>query len=252
MTEAAHTPHNPLAQFEVKTLFTIPDVFGYDLSFTNASLFMLLAVVAVSLFMGLGMRKGALVPGRFQSLVEMTYNFVADMLTTTAGEEGMKYFPIIFSLFIFILFCNLFGMIPYSYTVTSHIIVTFAFASFVFIGVTCIGFYKHGLHFLHFFVPQGLPGGIGGLLLGIFMVIIEFFSYLARPISLSIRLAANMVAGHTLLKIMASFVGIGLIGVFPFAFLLIFTGFEIFVACLQAYIFALLCSVYLNDALHMH
>ncbi len=252
MTEAAPTVHNPLAQFEVKKIFTLPDVFGYDISFTNASLLMSLSVIAVALFMGLGMRRRELVPGRFQSMVEMTYNFVADMLTETAGADSMRYFPIIFSLFIFILFCNLFGMIPYSYTVTSHIIVTFAFAAFAFIGVTCIGFYKHGLHFLHFFLPSGLPGGIGGLLLAVFMVVIEFFSYLARPVSLSIRLAANMMAGHTLLKIMASFVGVGLIGIFPFAFILIFTGFEIFVACLQAYIFALLCSVYLNDALHMH
>jgi len=252
VTEAAHPPHSPLAQFEVKKLFTLPELFGYDISFTNASLFMLLAVVGVTLFFGLGMRRAALVPGRFQCMVEMTYNFIADMLTETAGPEAMKYFPIIFSLFIFILFCNLFGMIPYSFTVTSHIIVTFAFAAFAFIGVTCIGFYKHGLHFLHFFVPSGLPGGIGGILLGAFMVVVEFFSYLARPFSLSIRLAANMMAGHTLLKIMAGFVGVGLVGIFPFAFLLIFTGFEIFVACLQAYIFALLCSVYLNDALHMH
>jgi F-type H+-transporting ATPase subunit a len=252
VTEAVHPVHNPLAQFEVKNIFTLPDVLGYDISFTNASLFMVLAVVCVALFMGLGMRQRALVPGRFQSMVELTYNFIADMLTETAGAESMKYFPVIFSLFIFILFCNLFGMIPYSYTVTSHIIVTFAFASFVFIGVTCIGFYKHGLHFLHFFVPSGLPAGIGGVLLACFMVVIEFLSYLARPVSLSIRLAANMMAGHTLMKIMAGFVGIGLVGIFPFAFLLIFTGFEIFVACLQAYIFALLCSVYLNDALHMH
>ena len=182
----------------------------------------------------------------------MTYNFVADMLTETAGPESMRYFPLIFSLFIFILFCNLFGMIPYSFTVTSHIIVTFAFAAFVFIGVTCVGFYKHGLHFLHFFMPKGLPGGIVGIFFAVFMIIIELVSYMARPISLSIRLAANMMAGHTLMKIMASFVGVGLVGIFPFAFLIVFTGFEIFVACLQAYIFALLCSVYLNDALHMH
>lgn len=243
--------HSPLAQFDVKKLVPI-EVAGYDLSFTNASLFMVVAVLCVSLFMSLGMRRRALVPGRFQSMVEMVYGFVADMISENAGKEGLKFFPIIFSLFIFVLFCNLLGMVPYSFTVTSHIIVTFAFAAFVFVGVTCVGFWKHGLHFLHFFVPQGLPGGIGGLLLKVFMIIIEFFSYLARPVSLSIRLAANMMAGHTLMKIMASFVGVGLVGVFPFAFLLIFTGFEIFVACLQAYIFALLCSVYLNDALHMH
>lgn len=243
--------HSPLAQFEVKKLIPI-EVAGYDVSFTNASLFMVIAVLCVGMFISLGMRKRALVPGRFQSMVEMVYQFVADMISENAGKEGLKFFPIIFSLFIFVLFCNLLGMVPFSFTVTSHIIVTFAFAAFVFIGVTCVGFWKHGLHFLHFFVPQGLPGGIGGLLLKVFMVVIEFFSYLARPVSLSIRLAANMMAGHTLMKIMASFVGVGLVGVFPFAFLLIFTGFEIFVACLQAYIFALLCSVYLNDALHMH
>lgn len=243
--------HSPLAQFDVKKLVPI-EFAGYDLSFTNASMFMVIAVLCVSLFMSLGMRKRSLVPGRFQSMVEMVYNFVADMISENAGKEGLKFFPIIFSLFTFVLFCNLLGMVPYSFTVTSHIIVTFAFAAFVFVGVTCVGFWKHGLHFLHFFVPQGLPGGFGGLILKVFMVIIEFFSYLARPVSLSIRLAANMMAGHTLMKIMASFVGVGLVGVFPFAFLLIFTGFEIFVACLQAYIFALLCSVYLNDALHMH
>lgn len=243
--------HSPLAQFDVIKLVPI-EVAGYDLSFTNASMFMVIAVLCVSLFMSLGMRQRALVPGRFQSMVEMVYGFVADMISENAGKEGLKFFPIIFSLFVFVLFCNLLGMVPYSFTVTSHIIVTFAFAAFVFVGVTCVGFWKHGLHFLHFFVPQGLPGGIGGLVLKVFMIIIEFFSYLARPVSLSIRLAANMMAGHTLMKIMASFVGVGLVGVFPFAFLLIFTGFEIFVACLQAYIFALLCSVYLNDALHMH
>lgn len=243
--------HSPLAQFEVKKIIPL-EFGGYDLSFTNASLFMAIAVFSVCLFMGMGMSRRALVPGRLQSLVEMLYHFVADMISENAGKDGMKFFPIIFSLFVFVLFCNLLGMVPYSFTVTSHIIVTFAFAAFVFVGVTCVGFWKHGLHFLHFFVPQGLPGGVGGAVLTVFMIVIEFFSYLARPVSLSIRLAANMMAGHTLLKIMASFVGVGLVGVFPFAFLLIFTGFEIFVACLQAYIFALLCSVYLNDALHMH
>jgi len=244
--------HSPLEQFEVKSLINLPEIAGYNISFTNASLFMGLAVLFVGLFFSIGMRQRALVPGRLQSAVEMLYQFIFNMLEENVGKEGIKYFPIIFSIFIFILFCNLLGMFPYSFAVTSHIIVTFAFAAFVFVGVTTIGFCKHGLHFLHFFVPKGLPGGVGGFLLACFMFIIEFFSYLARPMSLSIRLAANITAGHTLLKIMASFVGVGLVGIFPFAFLLIFTGFEIFVACLQAYIFALLCSIYLNDALNMH
>ncbi|HEU5047029.1 MAG TPA: F0F1 ATP synthase subunit A [Rickettsiales bacterium] len=243
---------NPIEQFSVREMYHLPHVAGYNIAFTNASLFMGIAVLLVCLFMGLGTRKRELVPGRFQSMVEVFYQFVYDMVRESAGPEGARYFPIIFALFIFILFCNLLGMVPYSFTVTSHIIVTFAFAAFVFIGVTCIGFYKHGLHFLHFFLPKGLPGGIGGLFLGFFMVVIEFFSYMARPVSLSIRLAANMTAGHTLTQIMASFVGIGLLGVFPFAFLVLFAGFEVFVACLQAYIFAMLCSIYLNDSLNLH
>ena len=249
MTEANN---NPLEQFEVRDIFSLPQIAGHNIGFTNASLFMGLAVLCIVAFIGFGMRNRALIPGRFQSLVEMVYQFIYNMLEENAGAEGAKYFPIIFSLFIFILFCNLLGLVPYSFSVTSHIIVTFAFAAFVFVGVTCVGFYKHGLHFFSFFVPKGLPSGIGGFLLAAFMVVIEFFSYLARPISLSIRLAANITAGHTLLKIMASFVAIGLLGVFPFAFLLIFTAFEVFVACLQAYIFALLCSIYLNDSLNMH
>lgn len=243
---------NPVEQFELRDYFSFPHISGYNIAFTNASLWMALAVLGVFLFIGLGARRPALVPGRFQTMVEMLYQFVSDMVESSAGAEGKKYFPIIFSLFIFVLFCNLFGLIPYSFSVTSQIIVTFAFAAFVFIGVTFIGFYKHGLHFFHYFLPKGLPGGLIGLVLALFMIIIELFSYMARPVSLSIRLAANMTAGHILLQIMASFVAVGIIGLFPFAFLLIFIGFELFVACLQAYIFALLCSLYLNDALNMH
>lgn len=243
---------NPVEQFEVRDLFSIPHMSGHSIAFNNAALFMAIAVLSIILFMGLGMRQRALVPGRFQSMVEMVYQFVFGMLEDSAGPEGAKYFPIIFTLFIFVLFCNLLGLVPYSFAVTSHIIVTFAFAAFVFLGVTFIGFYKHGLHFFHYFLPKGLPGGIFGPVLALFMIVIELFSYLARPISLSIRLAANMTAGHILLKIMASFVAVGIIGILPFSFLLIFTGFELFVACLQAYIFALLCSLYLNDALNMH
>ena len=244
--------HNPLEQFQVKKIFDL-HLAGFDVSFTNASLLMVIAVASIALFLGLGIRRRAMVPSRFQSMVELSYQFVADMVSENAGSEAMGYFPLIFSIFLFVIFCNLFGLFPYSFTVTSHIIVTFALAIFVFLGVTVIGFAKHGTHFFSYFVPKGLPGGIGGFLLAAFMVVIELFSYLARPISLSLRLAANMMAGHTILKITAGFVGVmGLLGVFPFAFLLIFTGFEIFVACLQAYIFALLSTIYLNDALHLH
>lgn len=244
--------HSPLAQFEVRPLIPLQFA-GYDISFTNASLFMMLSVLSITLFVLLGMRRGALVPGRFQSMVEMSYQFVSNLMEDSVGKEGMRYFPLMFCLFMFILFCNLFGMLPYSFTVTSHIIVTFALAICLFIGITMIGFVKHGWHFLLFFVPKGLPTGIGGFALGAFMVVIELFSYLVRPVTLSIRLAANMMAGHILLKVVAGFiVAMGIMGIFPFAFLLIFTAFEIFVACLQAYIFAMLCSIYLNDALHMH
>jgi len=243
--------NNPLEQFQVVKHVPL-ELFGYDISFSNASLFMCLAVLGVIAFMSLGTRKAQMIPGRFQVLVEMIYQFIADMVQENAGAEGKKFFPVIFSIFMFLLFANLIGLVPFSFAVTSHIVVTFAIAAFAFIGVTCVGFYKHGLHFLHFFVPKGLPAGIGGLTIAAFMIVIEFFSYLARPISLSIRLAANITAGHTLLKVIAGFVGMGIIGIFPFAFLLIFTGFELFIACLQAYIFALLCSVYLHDALHMH
>lgn len=249
----AEASFNPTEQFEVKDIFALPHISGYNVNFTNASLSMGIAVLLVCLFMGLGTRQRALVPGRFQSTVEMVYQFMADTVQSNTGDEGKKYFPLIFSLFIFIMFCNLLGNVPYAFTVTSHIIVTFAFAAFVFVGITCIGFYKHGLHFFSFFLPKGLPGGIFGFVLSLLMIVIELFSYLARPISLSLRLAANMTAGHILMKIMASFVAmIGIFGIFPFSFLFIFTGFEIFVACLQAYIFALLCSLYLNDALNLH
>jgi F-type H+-transporting ATPase subunit a len=246
MTEAAHTAHSPLAQFEVHPL--IPFKIGaYDLSFTNASLWMMVAVLAASALMFMGVRSRQLVPGRWQGTSELLVGFITNVVQDNAGKEALKYFPLIFSLFIFILFCNLGGMIPLSFTPTSHIIVTFAMAAILFVGITIIGFIKHGTHFLSLFLPAGTPWWMVPL-----MIMIELVSYLARPISLSIRLAANMLAGHLLLKIVAGFVMIGLLGIFPFAFLLIFTGFEIFIACLQAYIFTLLICIYLNDALHLH
>jgi len=184
-----------------------------------------------------------------QSMAELAYEFVANMVRENVGTDGIKYFPFIFTLFMFILACNMFGMIPYSFTVTSHIIVTFALAAVVIIGVTIIGFVRHGVGFLKMFVPSGVPAPL--LLL---LVPIELISYLTRPVSLSVRLFANMVAGHTMLKVFAAFVvGLGFLGGWaPLAFMVAFTGLEILVAFLQAYVFAVLTCLYLIDALHMH
>ena len=247
---------SPLDQFTIKTWADI-QVAGYDISFTNSSAAMVATVALVTLFVTMGMRKGELVPGRWQSSVEMCYEFVAKMLGDTAGPDGRKYFPFIFTLFMFVLVANLVGMLPWlhPFTFTSHIAVTFAMAMFVFIGVTLIGFITHGFKFLTFFVPHGAPW-----YLLLILVPIEIISYLSRPISLSVRLFANMVAGHTMLKVFGGFVvslsALGAAGVlgafFPFAFIVALTGLELLVACLQAYVFAMLTCLYLNDALHMH
>lgn len=240
--------HSPLAQFEVTPLIELPLLAGHNIDFTNSSLFMVVAVVTIYFFMSFGMSRRALVPGRWQGAAEMTYELVAGIVKETVGNEGKRYFPMIFSVFLFVLVCNLLGMIPFSFTVTSHIIVTFALALFVFLMVTLIGFMRHGLHFLHLFVPAGVPIWMAPLLIPI-----EVISYLARPITLSIRLAANMTAGHILLKVVAGFVSsLGLFGVMPLALLVGLIGFEFFIAVLQAYIFTILTCVYLHDAIHMH
>lgn len=243
------THHSPLAQFEVKKIIPL-HLGNYDISFTNASLYMILSVLCIALFVSMGMRRRALVPGRFQMMVELSYNFIANLISENAGKEAVVYFPLVFSLFMFVLFCNLLGLTPYSFTVTSHIIVTFALAAFIFIGVTLLAIAKHGLgHFLGSFLPAGTPGWMAPM-----MYFIELFSYLARPISLSVRLAANMMAGHTMLKVIAGFViMLGVLGGWaPFAMLIVLSGFELFVAVLQAYIFTVLTCVYLNQALHLH
>ncbi|MBL0319836.1 MAG: F0F1 ATP synthase subunit A [Alphaproteobacteria bacterium] len=244
--------HSPLAQFVVEPLVSIPvnGVGGLGLSFTNASLFMVLAISCVIALLFLTTTKKAIVPGRWQSVSEMMYQFVAGVVKDNVGDQGKKYFPFVFTLFTFVLFCNLLGLMPYySFTVTSHIIVTFALAMLVFLAVTIIGFARHGLHFFSLFLPAGTPWWMAPL-----MFFIELFAYLARPVSLSVRLAANMLAGHTMLKVIAGFVlSLGLIGGWlPFAFLMVLSGFEIFVAVLQAYIFTVLTCVYLNDAIHLH
>jgi F-type H+-transporting ATPase subunit a len=244
-----------MAQFEIERLTKL-ELFGYDISFTNSSVFMVAAVVLTTVFMLWAASPRALVPGRAQSLVEVFYEFVANMVRQSIGEEGMKYFPWIFSLFIFIFMLNLLGMLPlmeWSFTSTSHIVVTFALAAMVWIVVTAIGFSRHGLGYLKLFVPEGLPVWLMPLI-----VPIEVISYLIRPISQSVRLFANMMAGHTMLKVFAGFV-VSFIGAgyawaapAPILFMVAFTGLEVLVSVLQAFIFTILTCIYLNDAVHMH
>ena len=239
---------DPMHQFEIKRIFEL-ELFGVDASFTNSALYMVIAACLITLFTVYAMRSRSLVPTKLQSVAEISYEFVANMVRDNVGTDGMKYFPFVFTLFMFVLVLNLLGMIPYTFTVTSHIIVTFALAAFIFLAVTAIGFWKHGAKFLKFFVPSGVPVVMLPLL-----VVIEVISYLTRPISLSVRLFANMMAGHTMLKVFGSFVvALGFLGGWAaLAFMVAFTGLEILVAFLQAYVFAILTCIYLNDALHMH
>ena len=241
------TGHSPLAQFEVVPLIPIK-IGGIDASFTNSSLWMVIAIALIVLLMTVGTGRRALVPGRLQSLAEMAYEFIANLVRDNVGSGGRRFFPFIFTLFLFVLFCNMLGMVPYSFTVTSHIVVTLALALVVFIGVTIIGFAKNGLGFLHLFSPAGVPFFVLPLLIPI-----EIISYFVRPVSLSVRLFLNMMVGHTMLKVFAGFVVLlGVWGIGPLAFIVLFIGFEFFVALLQAYIFAVLSCLYLNDALHPH
>ncbi|CAN0284834.1 unnamed protein product, partial [Discosporangium mesarthrocarpum] len=239
--------HSPLEQFEIKELVPI-EIGGNSLAFTNSALMMVIAVTLILMLMMLGTRKRAMIPGRWQSAAELCYEFVANLIRDTVGNEGRKYFPFIFTLFMFILFGNMLGMAPYSFTFTSHIAVTFAMALVVFIGVTILGFAKHGIKFFSFFVPPGVPLWMWPL-----MIPIEVISYLSRPVSLAMRLFANMLAGHTLLKVFAGFIpALGAAGVLPLAFVGALTGLEFLIAFLQAYVFAILTCLYINDALHLH
>ena len=239
--------HSPLEQFEIVP-YTHTEIGGYDISFTNSSFAMILTVAAITLFLTLSVNTRSIIPSRLQLISELSYNFIAQLLSDTVGNEGRKYFPFVFTIFMFVLIGNMVGMIPYSFTFTSHIIVTFALAAVVFIGVTILGFVKHGFHFFSFFVIPGLPWYMLPLLIPI-----EVISYLSRPISLSVRLFANMLAGHTLLKVFAGFVvSLGVAGFLPLAFIVALTGLEILIAFLQAYVFAILTCLYINDALHLH
>lgn len=237
----------PLHQFEIHTLFPL-SIRGVDISFTNASLFMVIAVLATTLFLGGGIIRSKLIPGYWQSLAEMFYGFVSNILDETMGIKGRKYFPFIFTIFMFIFMGNVIGMIPYAYTFTSQIIVTFGLAMIAFGMATLIGFMRHGFRYFTLFVPQGAPIYMLPLI-----VPIEILSYLSRPISLSVRLFANMMAGHTMLKVFAGFtVALGFFGVAPLFVNTLLTAFEILVAVLQAYVFTILTCIYFQDSIHLH
>ncbi|WP_019961215.1 F0F1 ATP synthase subunit A [Woodsholea maritima] len=250
---------NPIKQFEIHPVFNF-DLNGIDLSFTNSSYFMVLSAVLVTGLLWMAMGRAALVPGRAQSVAEMLYEFVAGMIRSTTGNEGLRFFPLVFTLFTFILMGNMLGMFPYfpapgfhGFTFTSHIIVTFALAMIVILTVMGFGIYKHGLKFFSFLFPAGVPWPLYVLLTPI-----ELISFISRPITLGVRLFANMLAGHILLKVFAGFVvmlgaaggGLAIAGILPFAMAVALTSLEFLVAFLQAYVFAVLTCIYLNDALH--
>ena len=242
---------DPIHQFNIQKIFTIGHIGNQEIAFTNSSAYMLIAVIVIALLM-LATRRD-LVPGRLQSVAEISYEFVANTIRSTAGKEGMRFFPLIFSLFMFVAVSNLIGIIPYTFTVSSHIIVTVALALLVFFTVLIYGFYKNGLKFFKLFVPSGIPIFILPL-----VVFIEVFSFFLRPVSHSVRLFANMLAGHIALKVFASFVpllaAIGIAGyagaVLPLAMVIALTALELLVAFLQAYVFTILTCIYLNDAIH--
>lgn len=237
----------PLHQFEVIKL--LPLKWGtFDFSFTNSALFMMIAASFTVVLFVLGSRKVLLIPNRLQSITELCFDFVQGIVDENIGPKGKPYFPFVFSLFMFILFGNLIGMIPYSFTFTSQIILTFSLATIVFVLITIVGFVKHGIKFLGYFVPEGAP-----LLFLPLLIPIELISYLSRPVSLSIRLFANMMAGHTMMKVFASFaVALGVWGIAPMLINAVLTAFEFMVAFLQAYVFSVLTCLYLRDAIHLH
>ena len=244
--------NDPIHQFVISEIVPI-DIAGMNFSFTNSSLFMIATAVGAGAFLYLTTSSRGLIPSRMQSISEMSYEFIANMLRDAAGTAGMKFFPLVFSLFMFVLVANLFGMFPYFFTITSHIIVTFALAMLVVLTVIVYGFWKHGFGFLKLFVPHGIPAVLIPL-----VVAIEVISFLSRPISLSVRPFANMLAGHITLKVFAGFVtslsAMGAVGVagavLPLAMTVALTGLEFLVAFLQAYVFAVLTCMYLNDAIH--
>lgn len=244
---------DPIHQFQITKLMTLGHIGQYEIAVTNSTVFMAITVVGIWALLVGGSASRALVPGRMQSISEISYEFVANTIQSTAGTEGMKFFPLVMTLFMFILVANVVGLVPYAFTVTSHIIITASLALLVFLTVIIYGFWKNGLHFFNLFVPKGIPIYILPLI-----VFIEVLSFLSRPISHSVRLFANMLAGHITLKVFASFItllaGFGIAGwagaVLPLALVVALTALELLVAFLQAYVFAILTCIYLNDAIH--
>ena len=238
---------DPIHQFEIKELIPL-ELFEINISFTNSSLFMSLAIISIILLLLISIKNQSLIPSRLQSISEIFYEFIANMISDNIGEKGRKFFPLIFTLFAFILFGNMLGMLPYGFTFTSHIIVTFVLAIFIFLFVTLLGIFIHGFKFFGLFVPKGVP-----MLMLPLMIPIEIISYLSRPISLSVRLFANMMAGHTMLKIFAGFiVPLGIFGVAPLLVGVALTALEVLIAFLQAYVFTILTCIYLNEAINLH
>ena len=238
---------DPIHQFEIKKIVPI-EINNIDISFTNSSMFMILTVLFVFFLLILSIKNKKIIPSRFQSISEIFYEFITNMINDNIGNRGQKFFSLIFTLFTFILFGNLLGLLPYSFTFTSHIIVTFVLAMFIFLLVTLVGIAIHGFKFFGLFVPKGVPMAMLPL-----MVPIEIISYLSRPVSLSIRLFANMMAGHTMLKVFAGFIfSLGIFGIAPLIVDVALTAFEVLVAFLQAYVFTVLTCLYLNDAINLH
>lgn len=238
---------DPLHQFVIQPIFKI-SIAGTDFSFTNSSLAVFCAVFLLYVFFSVGIKNKKLIPDRAQAFVELSYSLIAEMIDNNVGNRGQKYFPFVFSIFFFVLFGNLLGMVPYMFTFTSHIIATFTLAMLVFLFVTVLGFVIHGVKFFGRFAPKGLPVFLLPLLIPI-----ELISYLSRPLSLAVRLFANMMAGHTMMKVFAGFAAmLGIFGIAPIAVNVVLTGFEIVIAILQAYVFTILTCVYLNDAIHLH
>ena len=247
--------NNPMQQFSVHKIGPEIKIAGIDLSFTNASLFMVISASLIMLFLFLGTKERKIIPDKIQLISEMLYSFIAKMISDTAGSKAKPYFPFIFSLFVFVLLCNMVGMLPYAFTVTSHIIVTLIMALFIFVAVTIIGFIKHGFKYLSIFVPSGVPKILLPLI-----TVIEIISYLSRPVSLSVRLFANMMAGHILLKVLLGFAWtmmmaggvIFFLHLIPMGVVFVLLFLETAIAVIQAYVFATLTCIYLNEALNLH
>jgi len=246
---------SPLEQFEIISIIPIR-FFNIDISITNSSIYLILRLRIILFFFKSILNRTLYIPNAWQTLLEEIYLFIVDLINQNCGRKGQKYFKFIFTLFIFLLVLNLMGMVPYSFTVTSHIVITLTLSIRIWVGVTRIGFYRHGLGFLHLFIPSGAPAAILPIL-----IIIEVISYIIRAVSLGVRLFANMMSGHTLLKIMAGFsfqifaLGgiLGIIGsTIPLIIVFIITGLEIGIACLQAYVFTILSIMYLNDSINLH